>query len=270
MQGDGNLVLYSLREGAWIARWSSGTEGTNVDECYVDPAGRLALRGAGIEQWHKGQGNDPSGELIVQNDENVVLYGDDGSLIWSTDTWMASPVRTTFDPAVHGFKFKNNFPDAYWGGIPTPGLCGGMSYSALDYFNASRTPPWQKETPSTGSLLGNYILNRQWDSLRDWVGSETQLGKLIALNANPDNAALRYWSTNDEWTKITASIDAGVPVPLGLEHESGSLSDSHQVVANGYQSGTQGEYVIFCYSPNDPGVEHVLRLSPGQRYWNRV
>jgi hypothetical protein len=55
----------------------------------------------------------------------------------------ATSRRTEFDPAVHGFAFVNTFETTPFSApglseIRFGGLCGGMSYAALDHFLASR------------------------------------------------------------------------------------------------------------------------------------
>src|ERR1035441_122828 len=44
---------------------------------------------------------------------------------------------TNFSPAEHGFKFNNQFVNDFIPALDyrTGGLCGGMSYAALDYYN---------------------------------------------------------------------------------------------------------------------------------------
>lgn len=266
-QGDGNLVLYVLRNGAWVPRWDSGTCGSGGSRCVMQGDGNLVIYHAnGQPLWSSNTWGHPGASLAVQDDENVVIYHR-GVPLWATDTWVAPPVRSAFVPSVHGLHFVNNFPDSVFkiAGVfelRSPGLCGGMSYTALDYFRAGRTVPSDNNTPPTaGHALGEYIKQRQWDSVMgSWHGA-----KFFSLALNPDDHALNLWSTHDEWSKLRAEIDSGRPVPLGLLRHL-DLSKSHQVVACGYQDGNK-EKRIFCYDPNHPNVESVLTVRQGNAHW---
>ncbi|MDF2550498.1 MAG: hypothetical protein K0S07_1565, partial [Chlamydiales bacterium] len=72
-----------------------------------------------------------------------------------------------FLPSVNGFSFANSFPPSliYWKGIPVGnaryGLCGGMAFAALDYFQAHRRPPKSREPPQKGTSLLSYLKKRQ-------------------------------------------------------------------------------------------------------------
>src|SRR5690348_15750679 len=62
-----------------------------------------------------------------------------------------------------GNSFKNdNVPCL---NIQTGGLCGGMVYTALDYFLAGKTPPRLDYRPAPGTPLHQYIWNREVTSL---------------------------------------------------------------------------------------------------------
>src|SRR5262245_8036230 len=87
--------------------------------------------------------------------------------------------HTSFDPAVHGFKFSNTFVNNPVFDVRTSGLCGGMVYSALDYYSAHMTVPQQDYEPSEGTPLRSYIYGRQVNSL------ERNLDKWAELKVNP-------------------------------------------------------------------------------------
>lgn len=53
---------------------------------------------------------------------------------------MPHTITTRFLPSVHGFRFPNQFRNIF-GAINTYGRCNGMAWTALDYFNAGRSPP---------------------------------------------------------------------------------------------------------------------------------
>jgi hypothetical protein len=87
LQEDGNLVLYAVRDGEWIARWSSGTWGTDGSRCVMQGDGNLVVYDSnGNALWDsKTYGNDGA-YCVIQNDENFVLYGPAGNAIWQTGT----------------------------------------------------------------------------------------------------------------------------------------------------------------------------------------
>jgi hypothetical protein len=79
--------------------------------------------------------------------------------------------NTPFTGANNGFQFDNTFVtdvSGTFGNFQTKGLCGGMSYAALDYYLAGmRVPATGKELPSSRSParysqdLYNYIFGQQ-------------------------------------------------------------------------------------------------------------
>ncbi|MEX0667089.1 MAG: hypothetical protein WD313_02030, partial [Acidimicrobiia bacterium] len=106
-------------------------------------------------------------------------------------------VKTAFDPAVHGFKFRNQFHGghvvselaaqgrlddqigislpppiddvlslargaSFWG---TFGLCGGMSWAALDLYLDRQPAPADATSPREGTELFSRLVGRQADSL---------------------------------------------------------------------------------------------------------
>src|SRR6187402_1231034 len=95
-----------------------------------------------------------------------------------------SGARTDFDPRVHGFDFVNRYEGDILLEVPLVGmvdlgdapygLCGGMSFSALDSFYAGVTTPdfgtsSDGRPPSTfasGTALRSFVYGRQMASLR--------------------------------------------------------------------------------------------------------
>lgn len=180
---------------------------------------------------------------------------------------------TGFVPATHGFKFSNTFSSsldvAGINGLRLGGLCGGMAYSALDYYKNNIPVPTQKFRPANRTPLQSYIYNRQVNSL------ERNADKWTELIVNPFG-----WRTNEffNWglqgtnggriQELKEMIDKGSPVPLGLfKAGSGGITPHHQVLAIGYDMGRYkgdlGEFKedlkIFIYDPNHPGETVTLR-----------
>lgn len=182
----------------------------------------------------------------------------------------ASPTArwTSFNPAKHGFQFSNTFHNNVIGppiSIETTGLCGGMSYAVLDYYNAGRPIPGQTYRPANNTPIQAYIYNRQVNSLA------SNVDKWLEISVNP--LALRTteffnWGINQRLREIISFIDRGVPVQLGLKGSEGTLNHDHQVLAIGYDIGRYkfdlGNYKedirIYIFDPNYP--TQTLTLLP--------
>lgn len=195
----------------------------------------------------------------------------------------APAVMTAFDPKKHGFHFVNQFKNIVVSQLDviTGGLCGGMAYSALDYFLWSKAIPQQDYMPAEGMPLQSYIYGRQVASIVSNVDRWAEMG----LNpGGARNRELFNWGAqlgSGRLGELRAMIDAGKPVPLGLQQCGGDCGcpttgeetcpASHQVLAIGYELGTyQGdprsasveEVTIFVYDPNFP--DKTMRLKPSR------
>lgn len=176
---------------------------------------------------------------------------------------------TDFDPAKHGFAFANTFQtELVVQDIRLGGLCGGMSYSALDYYFARAEAPKQTFRPAVRTPLFNRIYGRQETSLTG------NIDKWAELFVNP------FGSRTDEFFRwglqktnggrleeLCKSIDQGNPCPLGLfKAGNGGAVPHHQVVAFGYDLGRykgdlgqhQQDLKIMIYDPNFPGRTMTL------------
>jgi len=182
---------------------------------------------------------------------------------------------TTFDPAVHGFRFNNRFRNviATLPGVPklrTSGRCGGMAYAALDYFSLHRAAPKfvpvpPARVPPDGHPLADYLLHRQLESF----ANDSAL-RFISWTVFPDEGlpfakGVRHW-TAAEIPELKSSIDRGVPVVIGLIGAR-SLSNvgrhNHQAVAFGYRL-VRGGVDVLIYDPNTHGVTSVLHWKKGE------
>lgn len=273
-QTDGNLVVYVRRSGVlptggasgdWVARWASNTNGKPAATCTMQGDGNLVIYNAqGKPLWASNTSGHPGATLSVQDDENVVIY-QGSTALWATNTWIGGVAHSNFNPATMGFHFVNNFPDGYWQfgtlKFATAGLCGGMSFSALDYYYAKMPIPAATSTPSAvNDALGQYINARQQESVVN------NLGGWAVQILNPDDHALNYWATHDEWTKIKSHIDSGDPAPIGLGIYLNGGS-SHQVVAVGYREGARERW-IYTYDSNNPNAESYVHLGPDRLHWD--
>ena len=181
---------------------------------------------------------------------------------------------TSFDPTRHGFNFRNSFINVFVSAFnwTTRGLCGGMVYSALDYFNAGMEIPQQSYAPAEGSPLRAYLYNRQVQSVT------SNLDKWLEYGFNPFGARDREffgWGLqlgHGRLGELCGFIDRGQPVPIGLSKG----SSNHQVLAIGYDLGRyrgnmnvhSSDVSIYVYDPDRPNVTRTLKADVGQgRYY---
>jgi hypothetical protein len=186
--------------------------------------------------------------------------------------------RTTFDPAKHGYAFPNTFQtelviqDMRFGG-----LCGGMVYSALDYYNAKKPIPRQTYRPPVKTPLFNQIYSRQETSTKSNIDKWAEL-ILNPLGSRSDE--FFRWglqgTNGGRLEELRREIDAGRPCPLGLfAPGSGGFRPHHQVLAIGYDvgryKGDLGQYQedlkIFVYDPNFPNKVMTMVAKPDAKIY---
>jgi hypothetical protein len=197
-------------------------------------------------------------------------------ILVSVETALAAPVMTPFNPAVNGFRFPNTFVNSLAPALDfhTEGLCGGMTYAVLDYYNAHWPAPDQDYRPANGTALQEYLYARQIDSIAQDLDKWTEgfsrggadKGALFSLGLET--------APGSRIAELRSFLDRGVPVPLGLQTAQG-WSANHQVLAIGYDLGryegdlgaNQGDFRIFLCDPNFPGK--TMRLAPdvGAQIW---
>ncbi len=209
-----------------------------------------------------------------------------------------SAAATAFDPRRHGFDFVNSFEGDMLIDVPLVGrvdvgdapygLCGGMSFAALDSFYAGvevpdfasgsyGLPPQEFES---GEPLRSYVYGRQMDSLR--ADDARLVRRLVTWIPRPIHsnwlmtglAELTKRAFDD---KVRPALDEGCPVPLCLvkadfddmlpdpTHPTlppGGFTENHQVVAIGYRRHSAGpdHWDVDVYDPNYPDEIHTLHL----------
>ena len=115
-----------------------------------------------------------------------------GLFLTTIPSAFAVPVMTHFIPAVDGFNFQNTFQNDVVPAldIRTSGLCGGMSYTSLDYFFKGIPIPNQNYRPANRTVLQSYLYGRQVTSL------EENLDKWAEVGFNPGgirNTEFYHW-----------------------------------------------------------------------------
>jgi len=179
---------------------------------------------------------------------------------------------TRFTPQAAGLKFTNHFSfpsflkfiadllrksplhlsDVVYG------LCGGMVFTALDYFYANKPVPNFTDPEKIGIALYFYLLKRQFNSL-----SLDVLQKVFAWMLL-DDATVTKSVVVTEIPTLRSSLDQQNPVPLVLIRGKG-VSDpthNHQVLAVGYRLDEDNQVLtIDLYDPNHPGEQPNLSMN---------
>jgi hypothetical protein len=182
---------------------------------------------------------------------------------------MAQAHSTSFNPSHDGFDFANTFQNVVnlpaGVNVRTGGLCGGMAYTALDYFLAHKAIPRQDYLPAEGTPLQRYIYDRQMTSLTSNIDkwAEVIFNPLGARDNEFFNWGLQG-SNGGRLQELRSFIDRGMPVPLGLKSDKGG---DHQVLAIGYDMGryrgdlgaNEGDLQILVYDSNHPNQIMALR-----------
>lgn len=178
-------------------------------------------------------------------------------------------VRTDFSAKTHGFRFRNFFETKLAVKFDLPlvgsvdlskvifGLCGGMCFTALDFFNEGDVVPESSDSLKLEKRLFTYLCDRQLDSLKIPV-----LLKIIEWMLAEDNQ-LAAFMTRSELPKLRRRLDKGEPAVLGLIRVQGwgNPTLNHQVLATGYDYDEASKMmVVQIYDPNHPGEEPTITL----------
>lgn len=155
-------------------------------------------------------------------------------------------IKSKFDPVKHGLPYKNGSFNV--GTVGWTVLCGGLSYTALDYFETGIRPPKLGKTPADGSPMAEYLYRRQltahfytWHRfLNAW--SLTQL-PIVSIFGVQDSL------------KDLCQYLVSRPVILCLFAGPGT---GHHVVASACDPGKKE---ILLYDSNHPGKTSVLTLT---------
>ncbi|MFT3879444.1 MAG: hypothetical protein QM703_07270 [Gemmatales bacterium] len=199
-----------------------------------------------------------------------------------------------FDQSVHVFKFKNS--DWKDKGIKLPvvsitlpkpvgqidisntseGMCGGMTYAVIDYFQAGKKIPQTMSPPATESdPLFKYLKQRLIESW-DVTGTGPNYIKFMRHDyPDADEGVVQglglmkgrsYVIAREEWPKVKADIDANRLSPIGLvqiiTYDPTKIGKNHQVLVYGYK--LSGNLVtLYYYDPNSPNDNMELRFTIG-------
>jgi hypothetical protein len=222
----------------------------------IDMGVRPAVGGSGINGSGKAMGAVTPGRSINQ----VRPPANRGAA--PTPTHLAAlGVSTPFNPKFHGFRFVNDFQNDVVPAVDvrTGGLCGGMSYAALDYYFSHTPIPQQQYRPANRTTLQSYLYNRETESL------VSNLDKWAEVGFNPGgarNGEFFNWGLQGQnggrLEELRSFLDQGIPAVMDMQGDGGT--GNHQVVAIGYNMGRyqgdlgnfEGDLKITVYDPNYP------------------
>ncbi len=180
--------------------------------------------------------------------------------------------RTPFTPQQNGFKFVNrfDFPDFFQFKLPfirftsislgemVYGLCGGMCFTALDYFHSGKPLPAFTDVDDINLKLFFYLWERQLSSLSSDVVHRVL--KWIVMDDNNMARTVNQW----EIPKLRTQIDLSKPAVLALIRTKAitDITKNHQVIASGYDfEPATKDMKVYLYDPNHPGKEPTLSMN---------
>ncbi len=149
---------------------------------------------------------------------------------------------TAFDPKKHGYHFSNN--DIKWSILFIKGtaLCGGMCYSALDFYYCRRALPPGKTVPPEGTPIHDYIYDRQ----------TTAHGNTIFRFARAWGSDYKKaYQPREEYAKLKTILGHRSPVPICTANN----GKGHHLIAIGCGSNypvIPEQIKISAYDPNSP------------------
>lgn len=181
---------------------------------------------------------------------------------------MALEIKTDYIPPQHGFRFVNRFEldlDFHFPMIGSVdlanlvyGMCGGMCFSSLDYFNEGVPVPEFDRVEDLDVTYLRYLWDRQMDSMGFTVVANVLRWMLR------DDAFVGQSMIRTEIPRLRRQLEIGRPVVLALIRAQGfgNPTLNHQVLATGYTFDPVTQRMsISLYDPNHPGGQPTLDLN---------
>ncbi|TLD68574.1 hypothetical protein FEM03_21895 [Phragmitibacter flavus] len=186
----------------------------------------------------------------------------------------------TFIPSIHGLNFINSFNTSHFADklnmdrwrekfddkllklVPDEiafargyGLCGGMSFVALDFFHAKRPIPTDTAVPAPETPLFKYIFARQLDSFGTGYAETSK----FRFRMEYQDEAVEYMTGTEELPNILSKTTPQNPVVIGMVNvdREGKPWDNHQVVAHKVTRINATTSHVWLYDPNYPNHDNI-------------
>jgi hypothetical protein len=177
-----------------------------------------------------------------------------------------------FGPSFVFFGVGRALANGITNAVPqTYGLCGGMAFAALDYYQAKLAFPrgsglkdWPTRATPAGAILRTYLWKRLLDSLE--LNAAQVLVWMVVLYVLPawwpfnGGSAWLLRESKKEWKSLKEYINAGQPWPIALIGTTKNPCNNHQVLAYGYEDSGDGIGCIYVYDMNCPGAERKIEI----------
>lgn len=171
-------------------------------------------------------------------------------------------MKTNFNPLEHGYSFPNCFEFKGLSRIVKIiknnfiyGMCGGMVFTALDYYFDQSKLPGFKAVNELPISYTKYLWKRQTQSVPISV-----LLKIIKFASLSVSKSLQNTIQN-ELPRIIERLNDGLPAPIVIIRSSlfQNPTHNHQVLVTGYEhNGSTLDLEI--YDPNHPNLDPRLTI----------
>ena len=186
-------------------------------------------------------------------------------------------VQSSFSPTKQGFRFINYFELKLPVKFQLPlvgtldlndvvyGLCGGMCFTALDYYYLQQSLPKYTSPKEIDTKLLVYLGERQLDSLP----IQNLLKVIDWMVSGNDELANR--TIKNEIPRLCRLLTQGDPAVLCLIRTQGfeNPTHNHQVLATGFDLDEKSETIkITLYDPNHPGESPTITASMNRKQFS--
>lgn len=171
-------------------------------------------------------------------------------------------MKTNFNPLSHGFYFPNRFEFKGLSKVIKMiksnfiyGMCGGMVFSAMDYYFDQIKLPNYKTVEELPLSYTKYLWKRQTQSV-----SISVLLKIIQFATLSVSKSMQK-TIEIELPKIMERLHDGLPAPIVIIRSSlfQNPTHNHQVLVTGYVDNGSS-LVLEIYDPNHPKINPMLSI----------
>ncbi len=177
-------------------------------------------------------------------------------------------LNTKFTPLTHGYSFPNRFEFTGFTKIVKfvkskliYGMCGGMVFTALDYYFDQRKIPEFKAVRELPLNYTKYLWKRQTESV-----SLAVFVRIIQFASFTKSQAIQK-SIQEELPLILDRVGDGLPAPIVIIRSSlfQNPTHNHQVLVIGFEEKAD-QLELMLYDPNHPRIQPSLVIRPAPAY----